>query len=163
LAQTIFWCAPRANVSNPKDCLRTPELRPRIFEESRFSAVDTVAVERERYGGVKIRQAKVPRDLAGGRLLIYFPNINLYDGAAEDETLCFLDVDNLPPWDTWIAYFEEETDRDYYGCYLVAWIPSQFVDLVSDGINVNPEECIMWLSDANVSFAQKLRREGLLV
>lgn len=163
LAQTIFWCAPRADVSNPRNCLRTPELHPRIFEESRSSAVDTVADERERYSGVEIRQAKVPRNLAGGRLLAYFPNMNLSDGAAEDETLGFLNVDNIPAWDTWIAYFEEYADRDYYGFYLVAWIPPQFVEFVSDGIHVNPEECILWLSDAKVSFAQKLRHEGLLV
>ena len=162
LAQTIFWCSSRVDVSNPRDCLRKLELRPRVFEESRFSAVDFVAVERERYGGVEIRQAKVPQDLAGGRLLAYFPNQNLSDGAAEDETLGFLDVDNIPAWDTWVAYFEEYADRDYYGCYLVAWIPPQFVEPVSDGISINPEECILWLSDTKLSFAQTLRSEGLL-
>ncbi|MBA3695059.1 MAG: hypothetical protein H0W77_16785, partial [Acidobacteria bacterium] len=72
LAQTIFWCAPRADISNPKDCLRTPELRPRILEESRFSAVETVAIERERFGGVEIRNAQIAKDLGGGRLLAYF-------------------------------------------------------------------------------------------
>ena len=162
LAQTIFWCSSRADISKPRDCLRTPELRPRIFEESRFSAVDTVAVYRQYYGGVEIRQTKVPRDLAGGRLLAYFPEMNLYDGAAEIETLGFLDIENLPAWDTWIAYFEEYADRDYCGFYLVAWIPPQFVEIVSNGIYVNPEECILWLSDTKLSFAQKLRNEGLL-
>lgn len=161
LAQTILWCAPRADVSNPKDCLRTPELRPRVFERDRFSAVDTVAIERERYGDIEFRHAQVPKDLGGGRLLAYFPETNLYDGAAEVHTDGFLDVDNLPGWDTWIAFFEDEPETNY-GSYLIAWIPPEFVEVVSEGIAYNPEECIIWLADTDVSFAQELRREDLL-
>jgi hypothetical protein len=161
LAQTILWCAPRVDVSNPKDCLRTPELRPRVFERDRFSAVDFVAGERERYGGVEFQDAEVPKGLGGGHLLAYFPETNLYDGAAEIHTDGFLDVDNLPGWDTWVAFFEDEPETNY-GSYLIAWIPPEFIELVSEGIAYNPEECIMWLSDANVSFARYLRLEGML-
>ena len=161
LAQTIFWCASRADISNPKDSLRTPELRPRILEESRFSAVETIAFERERLGGDEIRNAQLPKDLGGGRLLAYFPDANLCCGAAEDETNGFFDVDNVPAWDTWVAYFAGGK-RHSYTSYLISWIPPQFVELVSRGIHVNPEECIVWLADAGVSFAVDLRREGLL-
>ena len=162
LAQTIFWCAPRADISNPKDCLRTLELRPRILEEDRFSAVETVAIERQRYGDVKFRDAELPKDLGGGRLLVYFPDVNLFCGAAEDETNGFFDVDNVPAWDTWVAYFAVGNHHSS-GSYLISWIPPQFVELVSRGIYVNPEECIVWLEDAGVSFAYDLRREGLLL
>ena len=96
LAQTILWCALRIDVSKPKDCLRTPVLRPNVFERDRFSALDTVAIERERYGGVEFRHAQVPKDLGGGRLLAYFPETNLYNGSAEIHTDGFLDADNLP-------------------------------------------------------------------
>jgi len=162
LAQTILWCAPRVDIANPKDSLRTPELRPRVFERDRFSAVDFVATERQRQGGVKFRDAQLPKGLCNGHLLAYFPETNLYDGAAEIHTDGFLDVDNLPGWDTWVAFFEDEPETNY-GSYLIAWIPPQFVELVSEGIDCNPEECIMWLSDTKVSFAQQLRHEGLLV
>lgn len=162
LAQTIFWCASRIDASNPKDCLRTPELRPGILEESRFSAVETVAVERVRYGGEEIRNIQLPKDLGGGRLLAYFPDANLCCGASEDETNGFFDIDNVPAWDTWVAYFEGG-DRHSYTSYLISWIPPQFVEIVSGGINVNPEECIVWLADANAGFAQKLRLEGFLI
>jgi hypothetical protein len=161
LAQTILWCAPRVDVSKPKDCLRTAELRPRVFERDRFSAVDFVAIERERYGGVELRDAQLPKDLGGGHLLACFPETNLYDGAAEIYTNGFLDVDNLPGWDTWVAFFEDEPEINY-GSYLIAWIPPEFIELVSEGIAFNPEECIMWLSNTDVRFAQKLRVEGLL-
>lgn len=151
LAQTIRWCAPRTDISNPKTCLRTLALRPPVFERDRFSAVDSVANKRGLYGGVKVRDAQVPRNLGDGRLLIYFPETNLYDGAAEDETFGFLDVDNLPGWDTWVAFFEYEPETNE-GSYLIAWIPPEFIESVSNGIAVNPEECIKWLSDANVNF-----------
>jgi hypothetical protein len=159
LAQTIFWCAPRADIYNPKDSLRTPELRPRILEESRFSAVETVAVERERFGGIEIQNVQLPKDLGGGRLLAYFPDANLCCGAAEDETNGFFDIDNVPAWDTWVAYFAGGK-RHSYTSYLISWIPPQFVELVSRGIYVNPEECIIWLADADADFALKLRFEG---
>jgi hypothetical protein len=59
-------------------------------------ALDTVAIERERYGGVEFRHAQVPKDLGGRRLLAYFPETNLYNGSAEIHTDGFLDADNLP-------------------------------------------------------------------
>ncbi len=161
LAQAILWCAPRVDVSRPKDCLRTAELRPRVFERDRFSAVDFVASERKLQGGIEFRDAQLPKGLCGGSLLVYFPETNLYDGAAEIHTDGFLDVDNLPGWDTWVAFFEDEPETNY-GSYLIAWIPPEFVDLVSEGIDCNPEECIMWLADADISSAQKLRLEGML-
>jgi hypothetical protein len=43
LAQTIFWCAPRVDKANPATSLRTAELRPRLLEENRSSAVNTVS------------------------------------------------------------------------------------------------------------------------
>lgn len=162
LAQTIFWCAPRANPSNPKGCLRTPHLRPGMFEESRFSAFDRVAASRKLYGGVKILQAEVPPALASGKLLAYFPEINLCDGAAENVTLEFLDVDNLPPWDTWVAYLEDDRDREYGGSCLIAWIPPPFIGFVNEGIWVNPERCLMWLADSHVNYKQELQQAGLL-
>jgi hypothetical protein len=158
LARTILWCAPHVDTANPKDCLRTPELRPRVFERDRFSAVDFVVSQRRLKGGVKFRDAQLPKGLCGGSLLAYFPETNLYDGAAEVHTNGFLDVDNLPGWDTWVAFFEDEPETNY-GSYLIAWIPPEFVELVSEGIAYNPEECIMWLADTDVSFAQQLRLE----
>jgi hypothetical protein len=41
-------------------------------------------------------------DLCGGRLVAYFPDDNLFDGAAEAESQGFFDVDNIPPYDTWV-------------------------------------------------------------
>jgi hypothetical protein len=163
LAQTIFWCAPRADKLNPKTSLRTAELRPHLLEENRSSAVNTVIDARELYGGKDIRKATVPPDLGGGRLLIYFPNNDLACGTAEQETAGFFDVNNVPPWDTWVAYLQDEYNLDSFDSeYLIAWVPPEFVSIANEGIDVNPEQCIMWLSDTSVELAKSLRAENLL-
>jgi hypothetical protein len=164
LAQTIFWCAPRADKLNPATSLRTVALRPGMLEENRSSAVNTVVHARELYGGVDVRKATIPRDLAGGRLMINFPNNDLACGAAEQETAGFFDVNNVPPWDTWVTYFQDQQQNidSFDNEYLIAWIPPAFVDLANEGINVNPEQCIMWLSDTSVELAKVLRAQSLL-
>jgi len=149
LAHTIGWCLVRVKTSDPKNCLRTPELRPGIFEESRFSAIETVEMGRGLYGGVEIYNAQPTKDLGGGRLFVYYPDSNLCCGAAEQETHGFFDVDNVPPWDTWVAYFEDG-GSSWSSNYLISWVPPQFVELVSQGIYVNPEECIVWLTDTDI-------------
>ena len=164
LAQTIFWCAPRVDTMYPKTCLRTHELRPRLLEENRFYAVDTVVNAREAWGGEAIRDAEIPDALGGGRLLIYFPDTDLACGAAEDQTGGFFDVNNVPPWDTWVSYWEDdEPNVDRFDSeYLIAWVPPAFIESANEGINVNPEECIKWLADTSVELARVLRAENLL-
>ena len=102
-------------------------------------------------------------DLRGGRLLVYFPDAELADGAAEVESSGFFDVFNTPPWDTWVALRRDERGEDRgYSVYLVSWVPSVFLDLASAGIGVNPEECILWLHDADVPLSAELRERGLI-
>lgn len=60
--------------------------------------------------------------LQGGKLLLYAPNENLFDGAAEYCSKGFFDVDNIPPWDTWICFFQE---------YVVSWVPQELLALAS--------------------------------
>jgi hypothetical protein len=41
-----------------------------------------------------------------------------------------------------------------FDSYLISWIPPCFVDSVTAGISVNPEQCIQWLEDADVMLAR---------
>jgi hypothetical protein len=86
-----------------------------------------------------------------GRLLLYFPDAELADGAAEEETHGFFDVYNTPAWDTWIALFEDPTAHPSLRRCLLAFVPVILVPLVDRGIYVNPEECIRWLDDASAA------------
>jgi hypothetical protein len=94
-------------------------------------------------------------DLRGGRLLIYFPDQELADGAAEVESRGFLDVNNAPPWDTWVAFIQHEKSAQ---SHLISWVPPEFLPLADAGIRVNPEECILWLDDADVDLRKQLAR-----
>ena len=96
LARAIFWCSSRADEEQPATSLRTPYLRPPTLEANRSFTVNRVVNGRALNGGREIREAQIPADLGGGRLLIYFPETNMCCGAAEQETLGFFDVDNVP-------------------------------------------------------------------
>jgi hypothetical protein len=104
--------------------------------------------------------------LCGGRLLAYFPDDNLADGWAETVSEGFFDVNNIPPYDTWvwivrnIRTFEyaDHEQGEIEANYLVAWVPPDFMPLASRGVDANPEGCILWLDTLNDEFVQSLRR-----
>ncbi len=127
--------------------LRSSILQPQPFtwpqtEEERMRIVETVAEKRA--DELRRQQRYPPRfvnDLHEGRLLLYAPDENLCDGAAEYSSLGFFDVNNIPPWDTWICFFQQ---------YLVSWVPPQLLELAGIGIDVNPELCILWAPEAGL-------------
>jgi hypothetical protein len=95
--------------------------------------------------------------LAGGRLLAYFPDDELSDGAAEAETRGFFDVNNAPPWDTWVALFRDEGGDVSTSDCLVSWVPGTLVKSVDRGIFVNPEGCIRWLAPPELPILAQIR------
>jgi hypothetical protein len=97
--------------------------------------------------------------LGGGRLLVYYPDEELADGAAEEASGGFFDVENVPAWDTWVGLYQDERGEDY----LVSWVPPSFREIVGEGIRVNPEECIHWISETDVPLLAYLRSLGVAV
>lgn len=160
LAETIAWCGARMDRADPGISLRSPGTRPRTLPADRLDLVHS-ATARGRGVGFRVHP---PRKDApgGGRLLAYFPDADLTDGAAEMESRGFFDVFNAPPWDTWVAYVEEDPpggDRSY-ASYLVAWVPPELLELAATGIEANPEQCIAWLGDTRTAIAGWLRERG---
>jgi hypothetical protein len=146
VADTVEWCQTFVDPREPQWCLRRDETRPRSLERDYFTAVRMAAAPRRHR-----RQTGAPRrSLAGGRVLVYFPDDELADGAAEVESEGFLDLHNAPPWDTWFA-MAEDTGRVERNPYLLSWVPDVFVTHAQRGIDVNPEECIRWLEDCDVA------------
>jgi hypothetical protein len=80
--------------------------------------------------------ARNQADGRSGRLLLYFPRENLACGAAQVSSGGLYDVDNVPPWDLWVAFIEDT---------LVSWIPPRLLEAAQMGIDVNPENCIQWI------------------
>lgn len=162
LAQVIAWCEPRGSIDDPACSLRSQELRPRVLEENRESIVRMVHSSRAYRREVRDAQPVARADdLKGGRLLIYYPDEDLADGAAEAETRGFFDGDDAPPWDTWVALFRD-AETSQWADYLVSWVPAAFVELVQRGIDVAMVECIGWLDETNVAVASHLRANGIL-
>ena len=158
LAETVAWCAPRADTAKPQTCLRDEYLAARPLEPSYFDAVRHVAVNRQRKLGSKWSRAGEP--LGGGRLLVYFPDAELSDGAAEFETAGYFDVFNTPPWDTWVAFVHDPGLSDSsFANYLIAWVPPAFENAASRGIYVNPESCLAWFDESR-RFGAMLERLG---
>jgi hypothetical protein len=88
---------------------------------------------------------ELQNDLAGGRLLIYYPDASLADGAAETQSRGFFDVHNVPPWDCWIALAEDREGEREFRQYVVAWVPPVLLEYAEAGIEGNPEGCVCWL------------------
>ncbi len=120
--------------------LRTPTLKPAFaFDEFGSDtpwaeAVAEVVAKRSQLVSLS-SPSEHDAPEAGGRLLFYVPSENLADGAAQYSSNGFFDVNNVPPWDIWVA-FSERT--------LVSWVPTALVELAQKGIDVNPEGCIRW-------------------
>lgn len=158
LAETIAWCEPRAALADAKRCLRSESLTPWPLARDRAWTMRSVAMNRQPVAGRDLRPVARPADLRGGRLLVYFPDQNLADGAAEVASHGYFDIHNTPPWDTWITLGHDPSLGDNSTeTFLLAWVPPIFVDLVRCGIEVNPEECIAWLEDAAINARAELR------
>jgi hypothetical protein len=171
LTETIAWCTHAGTVQNAKRSLRTftPEHRDLSSRREQVSSVSLQRTSALRSRG----QRNLPpvRGLGGGRLLAYFPDDNLADGVAEAESGGFLDVNNIPPYDTWVWMvrnirsfnYSDGAEGEMEADYLVAWVPPIFVELANRGIDVNPEGCILWVSDlGDDAFVQSLQRLQLV-
>ena len=154
--ETAAWCARHLDTRHVASSLRPEHIAPSSLFRSRWTAVHEVALARR----LDLRRpGPLASSPADGRFLLYYPDGDLSDGAAEAVSEGILDACNTPPWGTWVAYLEDPTPPDY-GSYLLAWIPGPLVELVDAGVGVNPEECIVWL-DSTSSGLRKIADEIL--
>src|SRR5262245_34397058 len=102
LNETIHWCREVGSPSQPRTSLRTCR-RDLVDLHSQRHQVFSVSWERSRrlLSSGKRNLPPLP-GLCGGRLLAYFPDDNLFDGFAEAVSEGFFDVNNIPPYDTWV-------------------------------------------------------------
>jgi hypothetical protein len=151
LTETITWFS--NNINSTLDSyqpLRTDFLRPHSLAGNRKEVVESVIQSR----GAKLKTKTLKLSTKNIKnLLVYEPDSNLYDGAASLETFGFFDIQNTPPWDTWVAYIYEKQKMGY----LVCWIPDQYMSLAQSGIDVNPEQCIYWLDESENNFAKLIK------
>jgi hypothetical protein len=144
-ARRLFERAKLENINPLAHQLRSPVLDSGCicFPSGRFqqsSIVDQLSTRRAEQLRLEHRYpVDFPLSFHDGRLLLYAPNENLFDGAAQYSSKGFFNVDNVPPWDTWVCFFEE---------YLVSWVPPQLLELANAGVEANPEQCILWAPES---------------
>jgi len=168
LTETILWCQSEGSARQPRTSLRN--FKPDVVDLlSQQTQVFSVCLARSRHPSLSgKRTLSSITGLCGGRLLAYFPENDLADGCAERVSDGFFDVDNIPPYDTWVWMVRNTRTRKYAdheqpeeeANYLVAWVPPDFIPLASCGVDANPEGCILWLDTMNDEFVQSLRRMG---
>lgn len=166
LAETIAWCIRHADILEPRDSLRSDELKPEFVcnenlylydSAKRIKDIRQLLEKRSKLLGKEIASVATEADLKGGKLIVYFPDENVFDGASEVASMEFFDGEDEPAWDTWVGLF-----RDYKREYIVSYIPPQFLSLVNDGIEVNCVDCIQWIDNSTTKLAIKLRQKGII-
>lgn len=159
LNEAAAWCAQYVNLGDIRSCLRPPRIAPRPRSAERWHGIEnTRPLLGSRWSDVDDISAARRSDpfevmlhaVTEGRLLVYFPDADLRDGAAEVASKGFFDVYNAPPWGTWVGYFDDGGSDPSFRCYLLAWVPRALLNAAGDGIRVNPEGCIAWLEDVDV-------------
>ena len=168
LAEAMNWCAARAALEDPRQSLRTlpvpaGQANFNLSPERRAACVDNLIAERgfRIHSGTGLHDAMKPPH--NGKLLLFYPDGSLSDGAAEVASRGFFDGGNVPAWDTWVYYGTDgsgSTSSDQ--SFLVSWVPRQFVPLVHGGIEVNPEGCIEWASARDRLFTRSLKAWKML-
>jgi hypothetical protein len=166
LGEAIAWCALHANVSDPHGSLRSGSLHPSILPEGRQAAVRSLVGRRGESLRLDVLHGTIdppvpacsPAELQGGRLLYAVPDETLWDGTAESESEGFFDIEDIPPWDTWLALYKETRRQDV----LVSWVPREYVPIAERAIRVLMVDNVGWLTNANFPFVELFRQSGLI-
>jgi hypothetical protein len=156
LVETIVWCDA---LESMKD-LRYEAISPRLMHDGPDDLICDVGNSRQSH--LRFRSLAVSQSgpiVASGRFLLYFPDEDLCDGAAQAASDGFFDVHNLPAYDTWISFFVEEgrTQRSS-SRYLLSYVPPSMLSAADAGVEVNPEECILWLDRSDVAMRSIVER-----
>jgi hypothetical protein len=174
LSETVAWCFKRINPEEPAHCLRSIDLRPPgVLMCPRFNIeiheiVQAVVDERAHWIHTWHKNFdKFPAGLAGGRLLICSSATeSIPDGGVTELSKGFYDEDDMPPWDTWLCYLENDVHSHlghiYQRQYLVSWVPPQFIELANIGVEGHFLDCMHWATQADTPFTRKLKTAGLL-
>jgi hypothetical protein len=155
LAETAAWC----DSLGQSESFRTKALSPSLFHDGFDDLVCGVGSARQ--SQLRSRNLPVQHEaplIVRGRFMVYFPDENLCDGYAELVSEGFFDVDNVPAHDTWVSFFDEERLSRSSRRHLLCYVPLAATKAANDGIDGNPEQCIDWLDQADVSVRQRVER-----
>jgi hypothetical protein len=157
LSETLAWCQPRFDPARAEHSLRNPELDPSrniVHQVSDLGEIAEVVADvltrRRALVGPVPSAARLP---AGDRVLAFLPRDSLFHGSSPPQCDGFIDVDEIPPWGSWVLLVDE---------VLLSWVPAAMVDGVNSAIQCNAEGSIRWAASLDSVAIRKLRTLGLL-
>jgi hypothetical protein len=133
------WCA----FKSVGPAYRAEVLRPSVSELPAVDELHNVLETIRRRRRDLLASNPIPQSTCG-RLLACEFNSSIASGESEHASGGFFDIDDRPPWDTWVWVLQSESGDPI----LLAWVPQSVVDHVEAGITMNPYGCIYWLEDA---------------
>lgn len=155
-AETSRWCSGllQTSAASLSGRYRSQALRPRdiAMRGARLQGLSEDNIHRERGGVVEklvADRAKLlesigdARPMVGGELLTFDVDASFYDGVAAVETHGFFDEEDLPPWDTWVAYGVVKN----LAPRLISWVPQEHVKLVERAVAVHVCDAYAWLRE----------------
>lgn len=153
LSETVRWCSSHATLEDPAGSTRHPGLMPPVFREIperertgelmhseiQLKCVDFICEKRaalleEKPGSVNsLRIASI----SDGRIIATEFNSDMCE-FAESESRGFVDVEDIPGWDTW---FHAEGGATY------CWVPPQFIELANNAVQGVFDPILRWADE----------------
>jgi hypothetical protein len=103
-------------------------------------------------------------DLAGGRLLVYLPQLAQVEAGGDRRTE-YLDGRLQPAWDAWLAYGREPAYAEEFNLtdeYVLAWVPEHLVGDVSERLDAASSGGLRWAEHFDRPLIRQLREAGLV-
>lgn len=151
LAETIQWCSLVIDERRLAASLRTRALWPApivgqtatdVFVHETLEQRDRIVRELVEARRKRLKHWPLTRgSRGGGRLALWCPDQSIADGSAELESRGYLDANDGPPWDTWVATFPAEDLTSI----VVAWVPPLAYADANAGIDATPTTAVRWL------------------
>jgi hypothetical protein len=126
----------RTDASPPGDLL------DRLIGDAALTRAAVEQIAGRRRAALRARGAELRPAQPGGRILCTDMSSDLCD-AARPASGGFFDVDDLPPWGTWLAYVNTGTSGGIVAC----WVPWALVAAADRGASVIPVMSAWWDDD----------------
>jgi hypothetical protein len=135
IRETATWLE---NVNNnfETNLFRTGELSPKHYyceiPDKDKPAVVKQIIDRRSELLQKANEVLIPVEKLGqyGRIMFFDANSTVLDGAPEEQSSCYVDIADTPPWDTWIATGTQLNALNIFqqghklkDDLLIAWVP----------------------------------------
>lgn len=148
-----LWFRWKWNAANPQYSLRNIELiyNTYLFHDHHYDTVQDVI--QSRLKALICLKWPLYIEPKGGRILVYAPHMNTFDGLAEGETYGLFDSGDCPPWGLWIGFIQDEKGEPY----ILSWIPDALIEEVNSAMEVIMLDTLRWLENIKHDWAVSLQ------